>query len=130
MLRWIKNKGLKLAVVSNWYQEELEGYLLQLDLLPFFDYIMSSEKAGTLKVDLKPFQQTLEALDVKPTCVLHVGDSITQDGSCRQLGIQFAYCTWYQKEHPEEPIPVVTTNQYDFTVATHRELLDVINTLL
>jgi putative hydrolase of the HAD superfamily len=95
----------------------------------FFDFVMTSETAGALKSDLKPFQLTLDALDVNPANVLHVGDSITQDGACRQLGIAFVYCTWYQKEHPDEPLAPVSPDQYNFRVSNHQELIELISTL-
>ena len=128
MLNWIQRKGAKLAVVSNWYQAEVEVYLEHLGLRHYFDCIMTSEKAGTLKSNLKPFELTLEALDVKPSRVLHVGDNISQDGICRKLGIRFVYCTWFLAEHPEEPLPEASSDQYDFIAHTHQALFDIIDT--
>jgi FMN phosphatase YigB (HAD superfamily) len=129
MLNWVQRKGVKLAVVSNWYQAELEVLLEHLGLRHFFDCLMTSEKAETLKSNLKPFQLTLEALDVNPSRVLHVGDNISQDGVCRKLGIRFVYCTWFLAEHPEESLPEVTSDQYDFIAQTHQALFDIIGTL-
>ncbi|MFX0169600.1 MAG: HAD family hydrolase [Candidatus Hodarchaeota archaeon] len=130
MLQWIRDRGLKLAVISNWYQEELEGYLDQLSLRHFFDLVMSSEKAGALKITLKPFQRALNELNVDPNKVIHVGDSINQDGACRHLGITFVYCTWYQEEYPDTPAPAVSADQYDFSVKSHAELIETLKTLI
>ncbi|MHA2314136.1 MAG: HAD family hydrolase [Candidatus Hermodarchaeia archaeon] len=129
-LQWIQDQGLKLAVVSNWYQKMIEGYLDQLEIRHFFDTIMTSEKAGALKADLKPFQLTLDELMVSPNRTIHIGDSIRHDGACRQLGIKYIYSTWHQAEHPEEPTPAVSENLYDYTVATYPQLVDLLHDLI
>ena len=129
-LQWIQDRGLKLAVVSNWYQEMIEGFLDEVNIRPFFDTIITSEKAGALKADLKPFQMALKELDVKPSKTIHIGDSISQDGACRQLGIKFIYCTWYKAEHPEEPPLAVPEDLYDYTVATYPQLIDLLQNLI
>lgn len=129
-LRWIQNRGLKLAVVSNWYQEMIEGFLEQLEIRTYFDTVVTSEKAGALKSDLTPFQIAIDKLDVNPSTVVHVGDSIRQDGACRRLGIKYIYSTWHLAEHPEEATPNVSTEQYDYTATSFPELIELIDTLL
>ena len=129
MLTWIRNQGITLAVVSNWYQADIEAIMQRTGIRHLFDFVMTSETAGTLKSDLKPFQLTLDALDVKPANVFHVGDSLTQDGACRRLGIPFVYCTWYQREHPDEPLPPASPNQFDFQVSSHQDLIELISAL-
>ncbi len=129
-LQWIQDQGVKLAVVSNWYQKMIESYLDQLEIRHFFDTIVTSEKAGALKADLKPFQMTLAELNVPPNKTIHVGDSIRHDGACRQLGIKYIYSTWHQTEHPEEPTPAVSKDQYDYTVATYGQLVDLLRNLI
>ena len=130
MLTWIRNQGITLAVVSNWYQADIEAIMERTGIRQLFDCVMTSETAGALKSDLKPFQLTINTIDVKPANVLHVGDSLTQDGACRQLGIPFVYCTWYQREHPDEGLPPISPDQYDFKVSNHQELIELISTVL
>lgn len=129
-LQWIQDQEVKLAVVSNWYQKMIKIYLDQLEIRHFFDTIVTSEKAGALKVDLKPFQMTLDELNVPPNKTIHVGDSIRHDGACRQLGIKYIYSTWHQAEHPEEPALAVSKDQYDYTVATYVQLVDLFRDLI
>jgi HAD superfamily hydrolase (TIGR01549 family) len=129
-LQWIRDQGLKLAVVSNWYQKMIEGYLDQLEIRHFFDIIVTSEKAGALKVDLKPFQLTLDELVVNPNRTIHIGDNLRHDGACRQLGIKYIYSTWHQAEHPEEGTQIVSEDLYDYTVATYPQLLDLLHSLI
>jgi HAD superfamily hydrolase (TIGR01549 family) len=129
-LQWIQDQGVKLAVVSNWYQKMIEVYLDQLEIRHFFDTIVTSEKAGALKVDLKPFQLTLDKLKVEPSTTIHVGDSIRHDGACRQLGIKYIYSTWHQAEHPEEGTQAVSEDLYDYTVATYPQLVKLLHGLI
>ncbi len=129
-LQWIRNQELKLAVVSNWYQKMIENYLHQLEIRHFFDTIITSEKAGALKADLKPFQMTLDELNVLPNRTIHIGDNVRHDGSCRQLGIRYIYSTWHLAEHPEEPTLAVSENLYDYTVATYPQLIDLLQNII
>ncbi len=129
-LQWIHDQGLKLAVVSNWYQELIEGYLDQLGIRSFFDTIVTSERAGALKSDLKPFQIALDELEVKPHRTLHVGDSVSQDGACRRLGIIYILSTWHLDDHPEESVSSLSENQYDYIVTSFPELVELLQTFI
>ncbi len=129
-LQWIQDQGVKLAVVSNWYQTMIEDYLDQLEIRHFFGTIVTSEKAGALKADLKPFQLTLDELNVQPSKTIHIGDSVRHDGACRQLGIKYIYSTWHLAEHPEEHALAISEDLYDYTVATYPQLVDLLQNLI
>ncbi len=129
-LQWIYDQGLKLAVVSNWYQEQIEGYLDQLEIHHFFDTVVTSERAGALKADLKPFQIALDELEVKPHRTLHVGDSVSQDGACRRLGIIYTLSIWHLDDHPEESVSSLSEDQYDYIVTSFSELVELLRTLI
>ncbi|MFX1300027.1 MAG: HAD family hydrolase [Promethearchaeota archaeon] len=129
-LQWIRDQDLKLAVVSNWYQRMIENYLDKLEIRHFFDTIITSEKAGALKADLKPFQMTLDELNVSSNKTIHIGDSVRHDGACRRLGIGYIYSTWHQAEHPEETVLAVSKDLYDYTVATYVQLVELLRDLI
>jgi len=129
-LHWIHTHGLQLAVISNWFQQYILDYLDHLRILPLFDLVMTSEKAGANKFDLTPFQLTLDALYVNPKHSLHVGDNIIQDGACRKLGIRYVFSRWHQTKGPKVLLPVTLANQFDYQVISYPALVDLLESLL
>lgn len=73
-----RQRGLKLAVVSNW-DERLEPLLAALDLTRHFEVIVSSHASGFVKPAVEVFHRAVTALNVSPAEVLHIGDSRTED---------------------------------------------------
>ncbi|RNL48176.1 HAD family hydrolase [Paraeggerthella hongkongensis] len=78
-LRALKQRGLALAVVSNW-DAGLEGLLRDLRLLPYFDAVVSSAVVGYRKPDPVIFDLACEQLGVCADAVVHVGDRPDADG--------------------------------------------------
>ncbi|MFW9831664.1 MAG: HAD family hydrolase [Candidatus Thorarchaeota archaeon] len=129
-LEWIKQQGLQLALISNFYQDLVKAYLEALHVFSFFDTIITSERARALKAELRPFKLALKELKVTPQGAIHVGDSIEQDGACRKLGIKFIYSTWHQIGLQKRAVVTVSPKDYDFTAANYRELIRLIKTLI
>lgn len=77
-LNAVRQRGLKLAVVSNW-DERLQPLLAALDLTRCFDVIVSSHTSGCTKPAPEIFRRATTALDVPPGEVLHIGDSREED---------------------------------------------------
>jgi putative hydrolase of the HAD superfamily len=94
--RW-RARGLKLAVVSNFDQRLL--LLLQgLGLAETMDCVVVSSTAGAAKPDPRPFQQALEALDLPPRDVWHVGDSPEDEAGARAAGLR---CVLIRRSQPD-----------------------------
>jgi putative hydrolase of the HAD superfamily len=77
-LQKLERTGVKLAVVSNW-DERLGPLLRQLGLETYFDEVIVSSRVGAHKPDGRIFHRAAEGLRVKPTEILHVGDSWRED---------------------------------------------------
>lgn len=80
MLRTLHDKGIKLAVLSdfNEVRERLELLRLPTDC---FDIMTSSEIAGALKPSPGPFLQIAETWGFDPSSILVVGDRDDTDGA-------------------------------------------------
>jgi putative hydrolase of the HAD superfamily len=74
----LREKGLLLAVISNW-DERLPLLLERLALTPFFDAVVTSSEVGVEKPDRRIFAEALKRLGVEPEAALHVGDSSLED---------------------------------------------------
>ena len=78
-LRALKELGLLLAVVSNW-DAGLEDLLRGMQLLPYFDEVVSSAVVGYRKPDPVIFDLACERLGVGAAHVAHIGDRPDADG--------------------------------------------------
>lgn len=88
-LRELKQRGLALAVISNW-DERLPGLLDELGLLGYFDAIVYSAECGVEKPHATIFHTCLARLGISDAArVLHVGDSELEDiEGARAAGLQ------------------------------------------
>lgn len=74
----LRERGLKLLVVSNW-DSTLPALLDRLGLTPHFDGVVVSALVGASKPDRRIFETALEAAGVGADEALHVGDSPSED---------------------------------------------------
>lgn len=78
VLAALRERGLKLLVVSNW-DSRLPYLLDRLDLTRHFDAVVVSAVVGASKPAREIFDAALEAAGVAAHEALHVGDSPTED---------------------------------------------------
>jgi putative hydrolase of the HAD superfamily len=78
VLSELAQRRLKLAVISNW-DERLRPLLENLKISRFFDVTIVSHDAGFQKPAPEIFSAALEALQLAPFEVLHIGDSVVED---------------------------------------------------
>ena len=77
-LELLRNRGLKLAVISNW-DERLRPLLRSLELDRYFEEIVISCEVGVPKPSAVIFSRTAEVLRLSPGEILHVGDDPIAD---------------------------------------------------
>ena len=78
-LSYLKRRGYKLAVVTNWSTVRGNEALDAFDLRRYFDSIVVSEDVGGEKSTTLPFKVALERLGLKPEEVVMVGDRDDED---------------------------------------------------
>ena len=86
-LRALRQRGLALAVVSNW-DVGLNDHLNRIGLGDLT--VVTSAEAGAPKPDPATFRRALERLVVRPERTLHVGDSDADEKGARAAGLRFA----------------------------------------
>lgn len=74
----LKKRKIRMAVISNW-DDRLRVLLESLELAHEFEVIIVSAEVGFTKPSPKIFQAAVEALQLPPTQILHVGDSEKED---------------------------------------------------
>ncbi len=77
-LKALKEKGLKLVLVSNCPDDNIEPLLERFQIKEYFDFVLLSYAEGKLKTD-GLFDIALKKLKMKSSSVLSVGDSIETD---------------------------------------------------
>ncbi|MBB6695081.1 HAD family hydrolase [Cohnella xylanilytica] len=79
LLEGLKRRGFKLALVTNGYTDFQESNISALNLNPFFDEILISEREGVRKPDPEIFLRALHRLGVSPEEAVFVGDHPEND---------------------------------------------------
>ncbi len=108
LLKFLKRKGMKLALVSNASIEAFERDLATAGISEYFHHLVISEKVGAEKSRFVPYQIALKKLRVKPSETIMVGDNLFEDvHSARLLGlgtIRLDYGNWrrYRRGEYEE----------------------------
>ncbi|MGH7804232.1 MAG: HAD family hydrolase [Candidatus Binatia bacterium] len=97
-LKQLRNRGLRLGIVSNIDRDQLDYMMGLAGIAGRFDWLLSSEEAGSCKPDQRIFEQALELAECAPGEALFVGDSIDQDiAGARRTGIRSALL-WYRED--------------------------------
>ena len=91
----LKEKGLKLAVVSDAPKLKAWIRLVNMRIDDFFDVVVALEDTGRLKPSRLPFRAALKELKVKPSECLMVGDRPSRDiKGARALGIKTCFAKY------------------------------------
>jgi HAD superfamily hydrolase (TIGR01549 family) len=94
-LQLLKEKNMRIALLSNESVERVDAYLEKTNLRYFFDTIVVSASLGIEKPDLRFFQEALNQLNIKGEEMAMFGDNKIADGAAKKLGIFFILVTGY-----------------------------------
>jgi len=86
-LRELKRRGIKLALVSN-VGIDIRQVIDRSGMGEYFDALVLSYEAGSVKPESSIFQQALDALGAAPEHALMVGDNPHDDAGAALLGIR------------------------------------------
>lgn len=86
-LKSLRDRGYRLAVVSNW-DDTLDEVLTRLSVRRYFEEVFCSYLLGTEKPDPRIFQHALRTMNVQAQSAWHIGDSPESDVTgARNVGI-------------------------------------------
>ncbi|MBO5097034.1 MAG: HAD-IA family hydrolase [Agathobacter sp.] len=101
MLSELKEKGMKIGLISNCFSEEAK-LIRESKLYPFFDVACLSYEEGIMKPEKEIFYRCMRRLGVQPEECLYVGDGGSQElETARGLGMQAVQATWYRSKKGE-----------------------------
>jgi 2-haloalkanoic acid dehalogenase type II len=122
--------NFRLAVCSNFsHSETAHRVLRSAGLDDLMDAILISDAVGIRKPAAKIFRDTLEALDVEPGELLHVGDSLGADvAGAAALGIRTAWVV-RRVQDPEAALREQPDLSPDYQIADLAEIPSLIRSL-
>jgi HAD superfamily hydrolase (TIGR01549 family) len=89
-LIWLRKNGIKCGVISNGHQNTAVQFLKKFRISKFIDDIITSEKAKSVKSEIKPFKYFLKKHELKPSECIMVGDEVYEDACSQKVGISAA----------------------------------------
>ncbi|MBS3058845.1 MAG: HAD-IA family hydrolase [Candidatus Diapherotrites archaeon] len=116
----LKERGLKLGIVSD--APGLKGWvrLAEMNLLDFFDVVVTLDDTGKLKPHRMPFAAAVKKLGFKPKEILFVGDNPKRDiAGAKAVGMKTALAR-YGQVFESEGI------QADFELKDIMDLLEIV----
>ena len=75
----LKSRGLKIGLVSNGFQKDLDHVLGELDLKKWFDSVVCIDSCNCAKPNKEIFLYALDELKINPDETVFVGDSVVHD---------------------------------------------------
>jgi HAD superfamily hydrolase (TIGR01509 family) len=111
-VRWLRERGCRLALVTNGNAAAQRSKVDRFDLAPLFDAILIEGELGFGKPDPRVYRRALDALDTAPEDAWMVGDNLEWEvASPQRLGI---FSIWVDRRgtglpegHPVRPDRVV-----------------------
>jgi len=115
----LKERGYKLAVVSNKLEELSKKILDILELSKYFDLIVGGDTFSEKKPSPVPLLKTLEILGEEPQEALMVGDTEADIEAGKKAGTRTALALWgYVKMNSQNP---------DFTLTNPLDLIKLMD---
>ncbi len=104
MLQALKERGIKIALITNCYFEERNA-IKHSDLFPYFDVTLMSCEVGIIKPNQKIFEKCLQSLGLRADECLYVGDGGSHElEAAAAMGMAPCQATWYLKEGVRQPV--------------------------
>lgn len=95
IIKKIYKSKIKLGIISNTENDTTGAYirreLKDLNLLHYFEFVISSGSIGIHKPDPIIFNYGINLFACKPEDILMVGDSRSCDGGCEKVNIEYFY---------------------------------------
>lgn len=100
ILQFLKARGVLLAIFTGKGRDTTEITLRALDLVRYFDLIVSGDDVVRHKPDPEGIQKVLRTFTLEPAEVLMVGDSLGDITAARSAGVHVASVLWdsYERE--------------------------------
>ncbi|VVB53650.1 Glyceraldehyde 3-phosphate phosphatase [uncultured archaeon] len=119
----LRDRGIKLGVITDGVPVKQWEKLIRLGLHHFFDAVVISGSVGIEKPAVKPFEEALARTKVKPKEALMVGDRLDKDvEGAHAAGLYAAQIV--QGKHSDKK-PANTLQEPDYLISRLRDVLSI-----
>lgn len=99
LLRELREKGLKLAIVSNCSSEEVQ-VIKESRIYPYFDVVILSYEVGMRKPEQRIYADAMKRLNVRAEECIFVGDGGSNElEGAKGVGMKAIQAKWYTNHH-------------------------------
>lgn len=122
-LRILRERGYRLALVTDAHLQDAVSRLEKTDLIGLFNHVITHEATWQKKPSTIPFQYALKLLGVQPGEVIAVGDSPRRDiAPCRQMGMITVYARYGDRFSRKDD-----SGGADFAIDSPGQILSIID---
>ncbi|QTM99010.1 HAD-IA family hydrolase [Sediminibacillus dalangtanensis] len=121
LLSRLKERGLKLGVVTGKSRKSFEYSLAELDMKKYFDVLITGDDVKEAKPAPEGIQQALKNVHVAPDDAMYIGDSDDDMNAGKEAGVHIGAAKW---------LPEYQSSEYSVEPeAVFREISDLIDFL-
>ena len=103
LLSSLKEKGIKVGLISNCFSEET-NVIRNSVLFQYFDAVCLSYEQGIQKPDKEIFRRCINKLNVKADECLYVGDGGSYElEAAKEIGMEAVQAVWYLQDGTTQP---------------------------
>ncbi|MCX6818862.1 MAG: TIGR02253 family HAD-type hydrolase [Candidatus Aenigmarchaeota archaeon] len=125
VLRLLKNKGLKLGVVSDAPSLKAWIRLNEIKIADFFDVVIAYDETKRKKPHELPFRAAIKKLGIKPEEILFVGDNPKNDiNGAKKLGMKTALALYGIQGKFKK---YMLKYRADYAINNVKEILDIVD---
>lgn len=124
MVKTLRDKGLKLAIVSSKRRDFVIRGLQQTKLLEYFDYIVAGDDVENPKPDPEPVIQALNHYGISPSEALMIGDNSHDIDGAKNANVTSIAVGWAIKG-----IEYLTALEPDYIVKTANEIVEIVENI-
>ena len=99
VLALLRSHGIRLAVFTGKGRRTTMITLDELEMMPFFEHVVTGNDVRCFKPSPEGILQVLEAFNVSPRETVMVGDSLSDLTAARDAGVTFAAVLWDAYDH-------------------------------
>jgi putative hydrolase of the HAD superfamily len=130
LLKYFKDRGKKLGVISNGRQFDVKNATKWYGIHRYFDFIIASEKVGVEKPNEKIFEYALNIVKKPPEKVVYIGDDPKKDiEPAKKLGMKailFIPPKKFRKEMPWRKYKVKISVKPDAVIRKISQLKEIV----
>ena len=110
LLDYLKEKKYSLHIITNGFEEVQNKKMINSNLYPYFEQIITSESVGVKKPDARVFEHALDVSKAKKENSIMIGDSLEADiHGAINVGLSAIHCVFDAKTPIDKNINVVTS---------------------